>query len=194
MREREDRDERLPQGRDQRLTVQLRFVSRELAALDELDVEVLVASVFTDVRPARGVAALCDWRLGGRLSRLMREDFITGALGEVVMVPGKPKLAFDKIIVFGLGAKADFDKAAYATVIERVFTTLSQLRVRTAVVELPGRAEGLIDPIVAADVVLDEAERDADIDAWTLVEGLDARAAIEQHAAERRRRRRVLGE
>jgi hypothetical protein len=174
--------------------VQLRFVSRDLAALDEIDVEVLVASVFSDVRPARGVAALCDWRLGGRLSRLMREDFVTGALGEVVMVPGKPKLAFDKVILFGLGRKATFDKAAYTSVVERIFTTLSKLRVRTAVVELPGRADGMIDPTLAATVVLDQSERDADIDAWTLVEDTEARAAIEQHAAERRRRRRVLGE
>ena len=100
--------------------MQLRFVSRELAALDELDVEVLVASVFSDVRPAQGVAALCDWRLGAmgrRGSDVARE---------------------------------------------------------------------------AADIVLSEAEHETECDAWTLVEDVEARAAMEQHAAERRRRRRVL--
>ncbi len=172
--------------------MQLRFVSRELAALDELDVEVLVASVFSDVRPAQGVAALCDWRLGGRLSRLMREGFLTGNRGEVVMVPGKPKLAFDKVLLFGVGPKSELDVAVFTELVRAVLRALVDLRVRTAVVELPGRAQKLIDATEAADIVLSEAEHETECDAWTLVEDVEARAAMEQHAAERRRRRRVL--
>ena len=59
-------------------------------------------------------------------------------------------------------------------------------------VELPGRAQKLIDATEAADIVLSEAEHETECDAWTLVEDVEARAAMEQHAAERRRRRRVL--
>ena len=174
--------------------MQLRFVAPELAALDELDVEVLVASVFSDVRPAQGVAALCDWRLGGRLSRLMREGFVTGHRGEVVMVPGKPKLAFDKVLLFGVGPKAGFDVEVFTELVRSVLRALANLRVRSAVVELPGRAQRLIEATEAADIVLSEAEHETECDAWTLIENVDARTVMEQHAAERRRRRRVLTE
>ena len=64
--------QRLPQGRDQRLSprVELRFVTPELPRLDEIDSEVLACAVWSDARPSHGVAGLCDWRLGGRISDL----------------------------------------------------------------------------------------------------------------------------
>src|SRR5262249_17344054 len=79
---------------------ELRFVPPELARLDEIDCEVLACTVWSDVRPSHGLAGLCDWRLGGRLSDLERRGLVTGALGEVVLVPGKPRLTFDKLLVF----------------------------------------------------------------------------------------------
>src|SRR5688572_19926630 len=89
----------------------VRFTLPELSALDALDAEVLVAAVYEDVRPARGVAGLCDWRLGGRISRLMRNGFITGKTGEVVMIPGKPHLPVDKILLVGVGLRAEMARA-----------------------------------------------------------------------------------
>lgn len=173
--------------------MQIRFVPRELGELDKLDVEVLIACAFEDVRPARGLWGLCDWRLGGRLSGLMRDGFITGAFGEVLMVPGKPVLAFDKLILLGGGACERLDKPRFTELVRASFLVLSKLRARAAVVELPGREEGLMDAIEATDIVLDEAERAGDCDVWTLVEDSPVHAVLGAHAAERRRRRRVYG-
>ena len=127
------------------------------------------------------------------------EPLVTGAnlkvtRGEVVMIPGKPKLAFDKLILFGAGPRSTFDVPAFTEMVRAVLRALTRLRVRTAVVELPGRVDGLIDASTATDVVLGESESAVECDAWILVEDVEARAAIEQCAAERRRRRRVLAE
>ncbi|NUP09249.1 MAG: leucyl aminopeptidase [Polyangiaceae bacterium] len=165
-----------------------RFVAPSLAKLDELDTEVLVATVHSDVRPARGVVGLCDFRMGGRISKLLRTGFVSGARGEVVMVPGKPFLSFDKILLFGAGPIAEMDLGRFDELVKSFYDRLARLRARVAVVELPGRAHGSIPPNDAGQAVLREAQRDRECDWWTLVESLDGRAVIEALVQEQRRR------
>jgi len=165
-----------------------RFVAPSLAKLDELDTEVLVATLHTDVRPARGVVGLCDFRMGGRISKLLRSGFVTGSFGEVVMVPGKPFLSFDKILLFGAGSHAELTLARFQSLVVSFYQRLSKLRARVAVVELPGRAHSIISPTDAAHVLLQEAQRDRDCDWWTLVEASEGREVIESLVQEQRRR------
>ncbi|UQA61606.1 M17 family peptidase N-terminal domain-containing protein [Polyangium aurulentum] len=173
--------------------MELRFVNPELTSLDELDTEILACSVWSDARPVHGVAGLCDWRLSGGLSTLLRSGFVTGTPGEVVMVPGKPRLAFDKILFFGAGPRAAFDEDAFRRVTLHMLNVMEGLCARVAVVELPGRHDGLIAAERAADILLASAGRKREHDVWTLVEGADARQRITQHMIEERRRvRRVL--
>jgi tRNA-2-methylthio-N6-dimethylallyladenosine synthase len=66
--------------------MELRFVPRDLAVLDDLDAEVLACPGWSDARPAHGVAGLCDWRLAGRVSELLRQGLISADVGEVVLL------------------------------------------------------------------------------------------------------------
>ena len=171
----------------------LRFVAPDLGSLDALDAEVLACAAWSDARPAHGVAGLCDWRLGGRISALQRRGLVSGELGEVVMLPGKPRMSFDKLILFGAGPRAGFEEGAFREVVQRMLATMRGLCARVAVVELPGRHEGLIRAEEAADALLDCAGRDREDDVWTLVERSDGKQQITQHMIEQRRRvRRVL--
>jgi hypothetical protein len=173
--------------------VELRFVAPDLASLDALDAEVLACALWSDARPAHGVAGLSDWRLGGRISDLQRQGLITGELGEVVMLPGKPRMSFDKLILFGAGPRAAFGEAALREVVSRMLGTLHGLGARVAVVELPGRHEGLVRAEEAADVLLDCAGREREAELWMLVERSEGKQQITQHMNEQRRRvRRVL--
>jgi hypothetical protein len=168
--------------------VELRFVPPVLAHLDELDIEVLACTVWSDARPVHGVAGLCDWRMGGRISdRLLRGD-ITGERGEVSLLPGRPRLAFDKLLLFGAGPRESFDEDAYGEVVEKMLAVLADLASRAAVVQLPGRHEGLLPPDRAADILLARAGREREHDVWTLVEDGAARQLIMQHMIEERRR------
>lgn len=173
--------------------MELRFVTPELSRLDEIDSEVLACSVWSDARPSHGVAGLCDFRLGGRISDLERRGLITGDLGEVVLLPGKPKLSFDKILVFGAGQRALFNEGSFRDLVLRMLRAMEGLAARVSVVELPGRHDNLIAADRAADILLACAGRKPEHDAWTLVEDLDGKQRIVQHMIEERRRvRRVF--
>ena len=56
----------------------LHVLAADLAKWDEADRDALVLPIFADERPLRGAAGLCDWRLNGRLSRLVRAKRATG--------------------------------------------------------------------------------------------------------------------
>jgi hypothetical protein len=148
----------------------------------------LVAAVAADERPPHGVAGLVDWRLAGRVSALARSGFLKGDVGEVVLLPGKPKLPFDKVVLFGMGERAAFDEHVYRAVVGRILRTLEGLRARTAVVELPGRHLGAIAPERAADILLESTGGSQDHDVWTLVEPAEAQRAITEHMIQERRR------
>ena len=69
-----------------------------------------------------------------------------------------------------------------------MLATLEGLRVRSAVVELPGRHFGAIPPERAADILLEQAATRTEHDVWTLVEPADAQRTITQHMVAERRR------
>jgi Cytosol aminopeptidase family, N-terminal domain len=166
----------------------LRFITRDLRRLDLAATEVLVAALFEDERPPHGVAGLLDWRLAGRISKLMASGFATGRLGEVLLTPGKPKLPFDKVVLFGIGPKSELGERTFRTVVERMLGTLEGLRARSAVVELPGSHFDALPPERAADILLECAATRPEHDVWTLVQSAEAQRAITQHMIQERRR------
>ena len=168
--------------------MELRFTTPHLRSLDLAGTEVLAASLGSDERPPRGVAGLVDWRLAGRISALVASGYAKGELGEVLLVPGKPKLPFDKVLLFGTGPAAAFDEATFKSVVDLALRTLEGLCARTAVVELPGRHAGRIAPERAADMLLESAGGRQEHDVWTLVEPPDAQRVITQHMIQERRR------
>ncbi len=170
--------------------MEFRFVPPDLRKLDETSAELIACSMWKDERPMRGLAGLLDWRLAGKISKLARESFIEGELGEVLFVPGRPRLPFDKIIVLGLGTKAAFGDGPFREAVTRLLRTLEGLHVRRAVVELPGRGAGAIEPERATEIVLECASDSPDHDAWWLVEEAEAQVRISARAQDERRRAR----
>jgi hypothetical protein len=166
----------------------LRFTTPELRKLDLLGTEVIVSTLASDERPPHGVTGLLDFRLAGRISRLIQNGFATGRVGEVVLVPGKPKLPFDKLLLFGIGKQTEFNDPVFRAVLDKMLRTLEGLRARTAVVELPGRHFDAISPERAADILLESAGGQKEHDVWTLIEPLEAQRAITQHMIQERRR------
>lgn len=164
----------------------LRFVAPDLRRLDEVSAEVVVGCIYKDERPLGGLSGLLDWRLSGRLSRLARDGFLVGDVGEVLAVPARPRLPFDKVLIAGLGVRASFDDAVFRRVLERVLDTLAGLSVKKAVVELPGRGDGSFDVDRATEILLDLARDDVH-DALALVEDPESQRRIEKRAGERRR-------
>lgn len=130
--------------------MEVRFVPLDLSRIDGLRFEAIALSCFEDERPLRGAAGLCDWRLCGRLTKLLVRGWITGAQGEVTLVPVRPRLPFDKLLLFGLGARAGFTRQVYEETLVRMLAALEKLRLRTFVTALPGRGTG---DVAAADAI-----------------------------------------
>lgn len=172
--------------------VDFRFLPPDLRALDDASAEVVVACIFEDERPFRGLAGLLDWRLSGRLSRLARASFVRGALGEALVVPARPRLPFDKLVLMGAGARSSFDEPTFRRVVERVLDALAGLQAKKALLELPGRGDGLIEPSRAADVFFD-LTADQEHDTLALVEDAEGQKVFEARALERRRSKRRAG-
>jgi cytosol aminopeptidase family protein len=170
--------------------MELRFVNPDLGSLDESGVELLACSIWRDQRPMRGVAGLLDWRLAGALSRLARKGFLEGELGEVLFVPGRPRLCFEKVLVFGLGARSGFGEGTFRQCLTHLVRALEGLRVRRAVVELPGRADGLVEAERARELVLECVGDSDENDVWWLVEPPDAQRRLASHVQDDRRRSR----
>jgi hypothetical protein len=174
--------------------VELRFVHPSLRRLDEAGTEVLVCCLAADERPPRGVAGLVDWRLGGRISHLLESGYFTGKTGEIGLVPGARRLPFEKLVFLGVGSRADFGEHVFRACVARILDTLEGLKVRSAVVQLPGRHFDAIAPDRAAQLVLEAAAERVDHDLWTLVEGIEARRLIAARLQQERRRVRSDGE
>ncbi len=171
--------------------MELRFLPPELRRIDEANAELCACPIWSDLRPMHGFAALIDWRLGGRLNALLKTGFLRGEVDEIVLVPGKPHVPFEKVLLFGLGARVDFDERAFREAVLRMAAALAGMRVRRAVVELPGRAAGAIDAERAITLTLDCLGASPDHDAWWLVEDAAAQGRVEQRAADERRRVRA---
>jgi hypothetical protein len=173
--------------------MELSFLPPELRHLDASPAEVLACSVFEDERPPRGVAGLVDWRLAGKISHLLESSFLLGRLDEVLLLPGRPRLVADKILVFGLGPRATFDEEAFDRVVACLLDRLEGLGTRSAIVELPGRQ----GPVLAAEEAADRfltavSARDGSFDGFTLIERPEDQKRVTQHMIEARRRLRRL--
>ncbi|HSC88712.1 MAG TPA: M17 family peptidase N-terminal domain-containing protein, partial [Polyangiaceae bacterium] len=168
--------------------MELRFVTPDLRRLDLAVSEALVVPLFSDQRPPRGVAGLVDYRLAGHISELLRRETLRGAAFERLLVPGRPKLPFDKILLLGCGDSRALNPQVFAAAVDQVLNALAELGVRRAVVELPGRAQGLIGAELATEILLERAQPYEQFDTWTLVD--TAEAAREVGTNLRRDRRR----
>ncbi|MEI7894796.1 MAG: M17 family peptidase N-terminal domain-containing protein [Myxococcales bacterium] len=172
--------------------MELTFVEPNLRRLDEVSSEVISCHIWQDRRPFQGLAGLLDWRLSGRLSELTRSGFLNGTLGEVLLMPLGLELPFDKLLLFGLGMREDFADTTCRVVTEKLLRALEGLRIRRAVVELPGRANEAISSERAADLLLGAVGESPYHESWRLVENEAGRDAILRRTDEQRRRVRRL--
>ncbi len=168
--------------------MELHFLAPDLRRLGSTTAELVACSIWEDVRPMRGMAGLLDWRLAGKLSALSRDGFLGGARGEVLFVPGRPLLPFEKVLVLGLGPRSSFDEPAFKAVVLALLKSLEGLHVRNAVVELPGRAEATIQAERAVELLRECAGSSTAHDAWWLVEGPEAEKRLTLQNRDTRRR------
>ena len=168
-----------------------RFVAPDLRRWDTLKTEAAALGLFADDRPPRDALGLLDWRLCGYLSDQLAAGRVDGSRGERWLVPCRGRLPVDKLFIFGLGRRDEFDAATYRVVLEDLLETLSKARVRTALVALPGRAAGLISAQDAMDTLLELTRGASEHDELILIEEVEAQKEMERRIQQERRRVRA---
>ncbi len=118
--------------------MELSFSPLTLEAIDQAAAESLCLFVASDERPLTGLAGLADWRLSGRLSRLLRAGLLTGDAGEAVLTQPGARMGFRKLFLFGLGS-SDQSEASLVLRIADALRQLVQAGVREAALHLPSR-------------------------------------------------------
>jgi hypothetical protein len=155
--------------------MEITLLPLELARWDQAaGADLCLAPVFSDVRPLRGVAGLCDWRLNGHLSERLREERFTGTRGERLLLPTR-RLPWKAVLALGLGPARDFDDGHFRDALDTAFTVMKGMAASTLAAGLPGRDTGKVDPERAAALFRQAAlERDH----VTVLTLLDTAAAL----------------
>ncbi|MBW1904655.1 MAG: hypothetical protein JRJ24_04990 [Deltaproteobacteria bacterium] len=120
------------------------FVSAAPQSLDELQTEIIVLPFFSDERPLCGATGLIDWRLSGALSRKLMAGYLDGHFGEKALVTAPPKLKSEGLLLVGLGASTAFDTGVAQRACSVIAEALTEAKVSTVALTLPGRSMGLL--------------------------------------------------
>jgi hypothetical protein len=116
-----------------------------------------VLAVFRDDRPLRGAAGLADWRLCGRLSRLLKSQRATADAGETMMLPPGRRLRFSRVMWFGLGDAKGYSDDRLRKDLTWIAGVVKNAGVSDWAVQVPGRASGLIGARRAVEIILEDA-------------------------------------
>ena len=136
------------------------LLGNELSRWDEVESGSLLLTFFADERPLRGAAGLTDWRLCGRLSRLIQRGRLSGAAGEKLLLPPGRRLRFRSVLIFGLGPSTGFNEDIYRAHVRGIREVADRAGLSTYALQPPGRATGLIGARRALELWLEEAGRD----------------------------------
>ena len=115
----------------------LSFYPLTMEGVDQADAEALCLFIGSDERPLTGLAGLADWRLCGRLSRMIRSGMLTGSGGEALLTPPGTRLSFKKLFLFGLGDARNEDELAAR--VSDALRRLAQAGVKDAALQLPAQ-------------------------------------------------------
>jgi hypothetical protein len=140
--------------------LKLSILAADLNKWDEADRDTLLLPIFEDERPLRGAAGLCDWRLCGRLSRLLKKQQASGAQGESLMMPPGRRLRFGRLLLFGLGNSRDYGEGRFRSDVRWIRKVAADAGITDYAIEPPGRATGLIGARRALELWLDESSKD----------------------------------
>jgi Cytosol aminopeptidase family, N-terminal domain len=128
----------------------------DLARWDESARDCLVLPVFKDDRPLRGAAGLADWRLCGRLSRLVKANRATAEAGETLLLPPGRRLRFQRVMWFGLGDGKGYTDERFRKDLAWILGVVTKAGVTEWSMQLPGRASGLIGARRAVELILED--------------------------------------
>lgn len=109
----------------------IKFTSRPF---DKLQTQCAVVTTFADQKPFQGNAALLDWRLNGRLSQIVMRSRFGAEFKEVLLMPSEGRLQSKAVLVFGLGARNQFNESSVGNFIHFFLDSIARQKITSFLV------------------------------------------------------------
>jgi len=123
--------------------------------------DAMVVPIWTDVRPLRGASGLLDWRMGGRLSQVIREGRLVGTPGEKLLLVTN-RIRWRRVLAIGVGDSKEFSSDSFRSAVDCSLQALRGIGASKVAMALPGRDIDLLRPDDAVrqfvDAVADSEE------------------------------------
>ncbi len=147
----------------------LSLVQASLHVLDSLDVDVLLLGISSENIPLKGLCGWCDWRLNGRLSRLLGDETFSCEKDETMLMDSNRRIKSLRLILFGMGESGFLDSKSFRQAVRRMLVVAKMAGFNKVAMEPPGLVTGSV-PVAEAIRVSVEVVRKAHPKAWlTLV-------------------------
>jgi len=105
--------------------------------IDRIETEAVVLPFFSDERPLKGAAGLIDWRMRGKISKLISEGRISGAKGESTLILPDYRISAKKILMTGLGDSSRFNEMELKEAGSKIIQQITHINVKEFTVALP---------------------------------------------------------
>ncbi|MBS3918661.1 MAG: hypothetical protein KG012_07205 [Deltaproteobacteria bacterium] len=129
------------------------IISKEPIDLQESDL--LIAALFRDERPLRGMAGWIDWRLNGMLSRFLIEERLTGEWRERTLIPSQGRISPKLVLLLGLGNVKEYSYLFLREVAPIITETIINLKASHICLSLPHGKEYDVDCGKLTEVLLE---------------------------------------
>lgn len=143
-------------GAGERAPLRLRLEPLELSALDRLDTEALVLMPCREDRPLVGAAGWCDWRLCGRLSRLIEEGWYQPRRHEALLTDSAGRIGPPRVLLLGQGSRSALDATALRRSAQHLAEVIRRAGWQSLACEIPGVEPGPLSAPEALSAFLGE--------------------------------------
>jgi leucyl aminopeptidase len=128
-------------------------VEAQQGDITEADVDAIVVNLFEGVSDPGGATGAVDAALDGAISRVLATGDFTGELGDATRVYADDELGAPRVLVVGLGDRADVDLDAVRRAAGTTVEALSGTEVDEAATIVHGAGVGGMDPEASARAI-----------------------------------------
>lgn len=139
--------------------MRISFIKNDLHQIDRVSADTFFICVFEEEKPPRGVSGLLDWRLCGRISKMMASGYIIGRFRESMLFPSYNRIPTNRICLFGLGKVSEFTQNRAREACWFIADALQRLRASSAIGAIPGSPLSSIPIKTRMELFVEEVAR-----------------------------------
>lgn len=132
------------------------FLSPDLHQIDGVEFDTMILSFFEEEKPVKGLAGLVDWRLNGKINRLIKLGNLSGRFRESMLMPSSGRLPCRRLCLFGLGSAGEFNQPKIREASWFIMDTLRRLQTESWAMALPGSSMQGASFRMRAEILLEE--------------------------------------